>query len=93
MLTAVLLIFLTSCALIESDAGKARYTYTYEAPDGTKHTIELKNAKDIGEVVAEVEYKGARVTLYEKGVNASTPMTMMAETNSKLAEKLMDMIP
>lgn len=90
---AVLLISLQGCSWIESAAGKSRYRYTYEAPDGSKHTIDLLNAKNVGEVMAEIEYQGAKVTLYEKGVDASGPMATMAEANGKLVDRLLDTVP
>lgn len=78
-LLLLLLSILSGCSFIESEAGKANYSYTRTDPDGTKHEIVLKNAKNIGELLANVESNGLSVTLEEKGVDAVGPMQAIAE--------------
>lgn len=84
---------LTGCSWIESDAGKARYTYRVITAEGTIHEIELFNAKDVGEVAATVVYGGIEVTLYEKGVSATGPMATMAEANARAIDALIGVAP
>lgn len=89
---AVFLLTITGCSFIESDAGKARYRYTVTSPDGTKHEIDLENAKNIGLVSATVKYGDVEVELLEQGVDSSGPMATMAEANGKLADALIQKV-
>lgn len=91
ILLSVLL--LGGCSFIESDAGKAHYRYKITMTDGTVHEIDLQNAKDIGLISATLTYGDMNVELIEEGVNASSPMSVMAEQNGRLIEKLIDMTP
>ena len=93
ILIIVLITVLSGCSWIESFAGKSRYTYTRIDPDGTKHIIDLKNAKDIGLVSATLIYGEVRVELIEEGVSASGPMTVMAENNRLLLDAVLNKVP
>jgi len=89
-------IFLSSCSFIESDAGKSHYQYQVTTADGTKHEIDIRNAKDIGLISAKVtrlDDGSIEVELIEEGVNASSAMGIMAEQNSIMMGKMLDMIP
>jgi hypothetical protein len=93
--TVVILILsslLFGCSWIESDAGKAHYRYAITMPDGTRHEVDLQNAKDIGLVSATLKYGEMEVELIEEGVNASSAMGAMAEQNGKLVDLLVNTI-
>lgn len=92
----LLTLLLTGCSWIESEAGKAHYSYTVTQPDGTRHEIVLKNAKDIGLVSAtatRLEDGTIEIELIEQGVDATTPMAKMVEQNGKLIEMLTNALP
>lgn len=88
-----LLLPLASCGSLESDAGKSRYRYEFVDKDGSKHTFDLQNGKDVGKVMASLKYKDIFVELYEEGVNASDPMRVMAESQGKLIDHLLKAVP
>lgn len=93
---AVLALLLTGCSWIESDAGKARYTYRVTTPDGTVHEIDLFNAKDIGLVSARatrLDDGTIEVELVEQGVSAAGPMATMAEANARLVDAVLGVAP
>ena len=79
--------------MIESDAGKAHYTYTLTTPDGAVHAVSLQNAKDVGLVSATMTYGDMSVELLEQGVSASAPMQIMAESNAKALDAVIGLIP
>ena len=93
LIVAVIFSVLSGCALIESDAGKAMYIYRVTTPEGVTHEIELHNAKDIGLISATVRYGDIEVELIEEGVNASTAMGAIAEQNSMLMQKMIELVP
>jgi hypothetical protein len=86
------LLILGGCSWIESDAGKAHYSYTITMPDGSIHQVDLENAKDIGLVSATMSYGDMNVELLEQGVSASGPMQVMAESNAKMIEAVLDTV-
>ena len=95
IMVMTILINASGCSWIESDAGKARYTYTVTLADGTEHMIDLKNAKDIGLISAKVtrlDDGTVEVELIEQGVNASSPMAVMAEQNAKMLEAVLPLL-
>lgn len=73
-------------------AGVARYEWTRTNPDGSTDQIVLENGKNIGEISAGLETDGVKVYLIEKGVDASGPMAIQAETNRGLVEILGDVM-
>lgn len=93
LMIGVIIILASGCAMIESDAGKAHYIYEVTTADGTKHRVDLKNAKDVGTVMATVKYGDIEVELLEEGVNASSAMGVMATQNQMMFKSLMDLIP
>lgn len=93
----VILLFLFGliggCSMIESDAGSADYSYTVTMADGSVHNVRLKNKKNIGLVSARMKYGDMEVELLEQGVDASGPMSVMAESNGKALDAIIGMIP
>lgn len=92
----ILLLALTGCSWIESDAGKAHYSYTVTEADGTRHEVVIKNAKNIGLVSAKASRSGDGslvVELIEQGVDASGPLSSVIEQNSRLIEALTSAVP
>lgn len=92
LLLLSMLMLLPACALIESDAGKARYQYTVTTPDGTVHEIDLQNAKNIGLISATVKYGDVTVELIEEGVDSSGPMSLMVQQNGRLLDRVLDVV-
>ena len=93
MIIVLWLLSLGGCSWIESDAGKADYSYTITMPDGTVHHVRLKNAKDVGLVSASMKYKDVEVELLEQGVSSSGPMAVMAEANAKMVDVILGSVP
>jgi len=90
MIRLLFILFLTGC----STAGTSHYYYEHEHPDGSIDRIDLKNGKDVGLIHATITLpNGMMVELLEQGVDASGPMGVMAEQNTKLVDRVLDMVP
>jgi hypothetical protein len=95
-MTLLMLLALSGCGMF-STVGEAEYSMTTVLnKDGTVHSfsVDIHNTKDIGEVLATITMPdGTTVLLQEKGVDASSPMRVVAESNSKLVENMLTLIP
>ncbi len=80
-----------------SQGGQADYSMRTEFhPDGSikAFNLEIHNDKNIGEVTAMVTMPdGTEILLSEKGVDASGPMAIAGENQSKLIDALMGIVP
>lgn len=93
-----LLLAVTGCSFIESDAGKAHYSMTPVIVDGQVVccAVDIRNAKDIGRVKASVTKLpdgSLEVTLEEEGVQASGPMGAMIQQQAATTDLIRSLIP
>jgi len=80
-----------------TSAGEARYTLTTQLDSegkATSFSIDIHNTKNVGEVLATVTLPdGTSILLSEKGVDASGPMSVMAESNARLLDSVLGVVP